>query len=408
MGHRTLGNAEADYPVSPGWQDAEWLGKRIRLLMASTDFRGQEHFCLLGTRTDVRLELWPEEGGESSRRLVCSFRQTEDHQIPAPYDAMVVVPDKKSLEAFRVKLNRIRKRALDAGRRERVLVVRNGEAASRLQYPKTWRRATRPMLRIARHFQSGKNPALPFLARNRELYIEEKTPEDDVTIQLLTINHQWGLAEFTEIDQQRLIRYLCSLWDKPGIFVVAAETAIPTILANWVIPQHANDFRRYAKQTVWAYYAKDERVPLIRRPLEEPSENLPSEEWADIKSEAEKAGQPIKSRVPAQDFTVVALAQMAAMDPRRVYEAIRVGKLHAKKVGARLRVSKQDAREFCLRSLGKRTVRESARELVQAGKGQEATRKLVYRLRKSGLTNGEIVSRINVEIKKYRPATRKR
>ena len=320
-------------------------------------------FCLPGIRAEVELRLGTDSDG--GRHLLLIFSRPGNH----PWVAQ---------------------------RRERTLVVQEGGVQRRLTYPQTWRRAIREQLVLA---PPPGSPDAPFLARHRELYVGGGEEPIELTLQLFLIFCQWRWGEPAEDDRRALVEYLCRLgWRKPGEFTAAAEEVVGRLLTNWVMPQQALDFRRYARQTMWALYAQGARAPAIEE-RRQSRRRQRTEDWAEVQAEKAKRGK--KRRSTGVSFSSVGeLSARSMVNRRRIYEAIKDKKLAATKVGRRLQFKEDDAQEFCRNALVKRGIRALGHQLQELGLGRDAMRQRIYRLRRDGVSNQEILRRLAAEVKR--------
>lgn len=378
---------------SPAFRDAQWLAARIVNLLPIGKLTHVEHFCLQGTKAEVTLRLWPEYFGESRRSLTIAFAPEQKASGRAPASDAIPAQYQRSLTEYRERMKLIREQSLQAPLSQRTLIVheKGAGASARLARPQTWRGAARQELKAAR----SESSPVSFLARYRELYVGKDVRLQEIALQLLIIFSQWGLVEITEDDRKEVINYLCSFWRKPKRFSAAAEEAVSYVLTNWVIPQDALDFRRYAKQTVWAFYAKGARASEMDTRRQ--SHHVPRAFASDVQGTARSSRS--YREYARMDFSVTDLAQRAGVHPRRIYEAIQLKKLPAVKVRSSLVIERDNAQRFIYESNRKRQLVELRRGLEETGCTREAVRKKIYRLRKAGVPEGQLLQLLKAELR---------
>jgi hypothetical protein len=243
------------------------------------------------------------------------------------------------------------------------------------------------MLRHARELKAEE--PCPELAQYQGLLVNKETSKEELTLQLIIILSRWGLLEVNEDDRKIFLSYLCSMWRKPDIYVAAAEEALARLFTNWVLPQDWKDFRRYAKQTVWAHYAKGARGPT-RGGVSPAWARCSTNDWAESVNERKRRGKG-GSVISSGHLSVPQLAWAAQMDPRRIYEAIKAGDLPAARQGPSLRIDRESATRYLLEAKQRREIAELREQIYNMGVGKDAVRKKIYRLRRDGASDMEII-----------------
>lgn len=285
-------------------------------------------------------------------------------------------------------------------------VLVHGWSIPRIPSPNTWRRGARKAIhdgikqdcddRIPpKELDDEARP--PIFYRNCALHIARETTQEELTLQLAIIFSRWGLMELTTEDREAFVSYLCHFWRRPEKFRAAAEEAVGYMFSNWVIPHEPGDFARYARQTVWACYAKGARTQQASD-----VNAAPDHKWQE--------GQPTKRKQRSgaerhiRYISIPHLEPLARVDRRRIYEAIKAGRLKATKRGMSLRIEMDSAHQFIQKALQKHQIHDLVRKLENAGKKKEAIRKQVYRLRGAGFSDAEVIERLKIEHSKLAAA----
>lgn len=344
------------------------------------------HFSLVGTRTNVALLRQPLENRKGDITLSFTFSLKGRREATASH---TFDPD----SALRSMLHE-----------SRVLLVLQGTRGLRFQYPQRVRRAARKMLRAARDLRAGE--PCPALAEFLPILVNRKASSEDVTLQIVIVLSQWGLVEISEEDRKAFVKYLCGMFRKPEKFASAAEEAISYLFTNWVMPQDWRDLRRYARKTVWACYIKGARGCGQARPRAGNASPHWREDWPESQADRSTRGKrrPLTS---SNHLSAARLAVISQVDPRRIYDAIRTKKLPAVKIGQSLRIENTSAQRFLLQVKQKRDIFGLKSQLARMGKGREAIRKQIYRLRVAGASESEIIKRLKTEVASREDSTRK-
>jgi hypothetical protein len=146
-----------------------------------------------------------------------------------------------------------------------------------------------------------------------------------------------------------------------------------------------------------------ERGAKPKPPRSEEEKEEEEESAAEKRAERHRRGKGRKP--PPPDYiSIPDLAFISREDPRRIYEAIKAKKLKATKHGMRLRVEKSSADQFTQKALQKHQIHDLVCRLEDAGKKKEAIRKRVYRLRRAGLSDAEVIERLRIELSGLRAA----
>jgi hypothetical protein len=240
----------------------------------------------------------------------------------------------------------------------------------RFEAPQRLRRAMRKALSSAK--APNGDEASRQLASFSWLRVDRQTTPEEFMLQLVIVFSRWGFGQITEQDKTVFLRYLRETQREPDRFADAAEEALSWLFTNWLLPQDPRDFRRYAKQTVWALHRKGRHygsqvLTLSRSPSHSCRAQLGPRRHGD------------SNYVP-----ISRLACISKRDPRRIYEAVLAHELHAVKLGSSLWIEESSAQRFVNESLQRHAIQELRAELVKMGKSRAAIRKRVYRLKKKG------------------------
>lgn len=184
-----------------------------------------------------------------------------------------------------------------------------------------------------------------------------------------------------------MVEYLCGMWRKPESFRPAAEEAVSFIFSNWVFPQHWKDFRRYARQTVWGCYAQGARNSPDSSPR---GTFLPREDWAEQQEERSRRGKRVQL-VRGNYVSVFKLARESGIPRQRIYEAIKARKLLATKIGQSLRIERGTADKFIHNAKQKQELVDLRKLLCLKGVSKGTLRKRIYRFKKDGVSERNII-----------------
>jgi Helix-turn-helix domain len=353
---------------SAAFRDMEWLAEHLLHWIFAKE-RPPEifHFNLLGSHQDIAVLVNPLGGGAASRSLNLTFGVGRK------------IPDSGSSD--RVSLSQ-------AMLNERNLTILQ-QLKGRLPSPQTLRRVTRKMLQSARELKQGEN--CPELAQRLILVISTSTSVAELTLQLIVTLSQWGLIEITEDDSRAFVKYLCGMWRQPQRYRLAAEEAISFIFSNWIFPQDWQDFRRYARQAVWGCYAQGTRSSQdgsSTGPFRSP------EDWAEERVERVKHGKRTQVIRSDDHMSVSRLVEESGICRQRIYEMIKAGNLIATKIGQSLRIERDSADNFIDRCKQKHELVKLRKLLCVKGVNKDTLRKQVYRLRKVGTSDRNVIAYI--------------
>jgi hypothetical protein len=92
------------------------------------------------------------------------------------------------------------------------------------------------------------------------------------------------------------------------------------------------------------------------------------------------------------------LASISHKDPRRVYEEVKKGTLHAVKTERGLRIERESAAAFVRQTGQIREISNLRKQLSNMGMHPEAIRKQIYRLRKIEASNEQVIQKLKVKI----------
>ena len=415
---------------SEGFLDAQWLAGKILSWMFANAPVPQGEFSLIGTgeqievvslltsgpRPGVNVERsqWPESTPKDENTLRSAPASFMDSPQSQEMCKTLTICLKKGMEKNLALSEALR--TASPGERARLemlyakWIVVHTWSTPRIPSPNTWRRGARKTIRDGREQdQDDRIPPkelddkvrTPFFYRNCALHISRETTQEELTFQLAVIFSRWGLIELTTEDLETFVSYLCHFWRRPEEFRGAAEGAVGFIFTNWVIPHHPFDFRRYARQTAWACYAKGARSS--KRDAEPRSARFEEESAAEERAERHRKG---KGSAPLRNdyISISELARVSKTDPRRIYESIKAGRLKATKRGMSLRIEKSSAYQFIQKALPKHQIHDLVCKLENAGKKKEAIRKQIYRLRRAGFSDAKVIERLKIEHSKLAAA----
>jgi hypothetical protein len=370
---------------SLGFQDAQWLGRKIlEWVLSGKELQEIAHFELVGSRLAVAMLREPLGGGKSVLGLSLTF-STADGKDPG-------LGSLDAPSALRAMLHE-----------DRILRV-SQSLRSRFDRPQTVRRVMRTLLRQARELKTEE--PCPWPAQNQILLVSRETSEEEITLQLVVVLSRWGFLELNEDDRNAFIKYLCNLQRSPKTFAYAAEEAVSLLLTNWVLPQDWEDFKRYAKQTLWAFYAKGARAPATGRPSPGNARRT-TEAWAELANERKRRGTGRRS-LGSGEVSVTELARSSYTDPRRIYEAIKAGKIKAVKAGQSLCIERKSADEFMLQARQRQEIILLRKRLSSMGVNKDALRKQLYRLRRAGASDTKIIEHLTLKISRLSSKKRAR
>ncbi len=280
---------------------------------------------------------------------------------------------------------------------ERVLVIQEGATDHRVASPKTWRMDIRSALKEAKSTPDG--APLPFLARRIELYVDSPVKLDELAIQLFLVFYKWGWAEnVSDEDRRYIIQYMCSLFELRNKMRAAAEQAVSYLFTNFAMPQNSGDFRLYIRRVVHDIHRKDEEHVYDgsgmerkgRDDLGSKSHEAPIDEFhvGPSARKSRKADVGIKEFVSPHE-----VALDCGMHYQRVYDAIRCRKLKAERWHGKLRIHRSEADRYKATITPKQLLQRMVSKLRESGnkKAAEALRKRIYRLRKPGASDGDIL-----------------
>jgi len=169
--------------------------------------------------------------------------------------------------------------------------------------------------------------------------------------------------------------YLRQTQRVPEKFDHAAEEALSDLFTRWVLPQEPKDFWRYAKRTVWDRYIGG-YSPARSRTIN-------------------------RATMDELHLRISEVARLSHMDLRRIYEAIKGGKLAAQKIGMSLRVEKSSAEKFISEALQKQHLKALRIQLEEMGERKNTIRKRVYRLERKGASEDELIQHLQIRLANY-------
>lgn len=241
--------------------------------------------------------------------------------------------------------------------------------APRIPDVRTYRKDARKSLREGRSENQEDSERLPFFYRNWSLHISRKTTTLELTLQLALIFWRWGWSEPTTDDLASLRRFIKDFLRFPQEYASAIEEVPSYFFERWVLPEDPRSFRAYARRMVKACYAQT--VGEIGHSFEK------EEEFA---ANAKHYGKGRNQLNPDSDsVSVRQLASQAITHRRRIYEAIKDGRLQATKGRISTRIERESARQFTLNSEQQREIRRRRSQLENMGMSDDAIRKSIWR-----------------------------
>jgi hypothetical protein len=213
------------------------------------------------------------------------------------------------------------------------------------------------------------------LGRRSELWIDGETSEEELALQIFVTFSGWGLGEATESDFKTLTHYVRKIVPSAG--EPLARGVASGVLTNWLDPESARHFNAYIKRTAWGLRVQDRAYTSPQQ------ENLDSEQYG-----LTHGKRSLRPRNRPSDFVSVRdLAARSSTSVRRIYELINDGKLPAKRRGYSLAVERSAAEEL----ICKGQIQQLRTHLESLGRSKEALRKRIYRLRRNGRSETQII-----------------
>jgi hypothetical protein len=343
---------------SESFRDAEWLaGQILDWVFSPHELPEVAHFDLVGSRVAIAMLREPVGRRAGDRGLSFTFGKT-------------------GRETSGISGGNAESALKASADEDRVLRVDQLTRGS-LDKPRKLRMGVRKALQHAR--DPKRLEPCPTAAQYRFVVVDRRTSKEELTLQLLIVLSQWDLPGFNQDlnqeDVRTLINYLCGLFRHPRTFVEAAKKALSQLATNWVWPSNWRSFRAYASAIVWVHYAKEKFSAI---------------DLAEAEIEQAKRGKR-RRRTHATHFSVPELARAAGVDLRRIYEAIKAGKLPAKKIGQSLRIDNETANQFIVEAGQQRKIDGLRKRLRELGQNKEAVRKRLYRLRRAGARGNKII-----------------
>ena len=345
---------------SEGFLDAQWLAQKIlEWKLGEKSPPVDAEFCLVGTRDRVALV----SGG------IMYFTSAAEDELERREQPSASPGERAKWQMLHA----------------RNIQISLQDFPGVLPSPLSWRRAARKGIRSVAEsgFLDAAQP--PFFWQNWVLPIDEKTTPEELTLQLVCIFYHWKKLEMTTEDLDVFARFLSRVARAQKGF---AREAVNYVLMNWVLPEKSTDFRAYGAGVVWGCFRQAHR--LLGSDLDSEERKLAARERSGT---VQRDG-----RKDCGDRKVLELAVLSRTDPRRIYEQINAGELKTTKPGRCLKVETDSARKFIRKAQEKWRRQEVMRELEGVGKKRDSIRKRVYRLRKAGLPEGEIIQRLEKEL----------
>lgn len=241
--------------------------------------------------------------------------------------------------------------------------------APRIPNVRTFRKDARKSLREGSSANQEESERLPFFYRNWSLHISKETTPPELTLQLAIIFWRWGWSEPTNDDLASFRRFLKRLVRYPQEFASAIEDALSYVVSQWVMPEESRSFRAYARRMVIACYAQS---------IGEIGDSFEDEEVSSAR--AKYSGKGKKQLTPDSDsVSVRQLASQSITHRRRIYEAIKDGRLQATKGRISTRIEQESATQFILKSEQQREIRRRRSQLENMAMSDDAIRKSIYR-----------------------------
>ena len=371
------GRLELEGEHSAAFLDAQWLACKIREFFTN-DSTIKGPFCLIGIRAQVRFPYM-------LRRLAITFSPQHSVGDWPPILPVTKIPDRQAQPTGGTP------EGMPECHFNRVLAVGEKQTPKEylLEHPKRWQVAARKALSESGFLPRG---PLPFFARHQRVYFDQDELQDELALQLILVLGRWGLAtDLTSADSDALIGYVCRVCGKRGHeFRGAAQETVGYLITNWVMPQRTCDFRAYVRRVAYGQYFGARRRTLTAEEGE--LENL----------RATKGKKRARSQLAGgnEGVSVRELASQEGLHHQRLNEAIREGKLPATWKHGKYWVEPSDAKQYLKDIAVKRAARALRKVLMQAGKEREAEaiRKRIYRAKKSGATDKDLLQIIKASI----------
>ncbi|MGH9404976.1 MAG: helix-turn-helix domain-containing protein [Terriglobia bacterium] len=272
---------------------------------------------------------------------------------------------------FRPKQGRLPGNASDAPSDNRMLVIQDALWVPQIgTKAKLFRLAAREALKDAR----ARREVVPnTMARYAGLVINSGETAEELVLQIAVVLSQWGLVALDMDDLSALKGYLGRLCKGTRFKEAEAiDGAASYIQSNFSLPEEGIHFRAYCHQTVWGVYAQRLRDAARGRPFDD---------------ERLSARQGGNRSYCSGDIGVHELAAHAGISARTIYRRIAAGNLPAAKKGMSLQIERAAADEF----VKNHVIPNLVKKCEDAGLSKEAVRKCVYRWRKAGASEAEIV-----------------
>jgi len=216
----------------------------------------------------------------------------------------------------------------------------------------------------------------------------------ELTIQLLLISCQWGWAQDVNVDDYPyIVEYVCGLFKRREQMRLAVERSVSYLFTNFVMPQNAGDFRLYIRRVVHDQPRREraDSGDISPRKRGESGPQKPCTDPAMMRRRS-RAFWVSEARSP-ELLSPRSLASECEMHYQRIYEAIGRGEIEKIKWRGTLWINRSEADRYKTTITPRQQVRRMVSKLRESGnkKAAEALRKRIYRLRKSGASDGDIL-----------------